>query len=93
VAVGIFIALALRYMSVMSMVTVPLGAVVLLLLAVFGVEGFVYTKTIFGAFATAFVILTHLPNIRRLIKGTEPKLGDPAEAKRQRRRGRARTTT
>ena len=93
VAVGIFIALALRYMSVMSMVTVPLGAVVLLLLALFGVDGFVYTKTIFGAFATAFVILTHLPNIRRLIKGTEPKLGDPAEAKRQRRRERARTST
>jgi glycerol-3-phosphate acyltransferase PlsY len=76
VAVGIFIVLALRYMSVMSMVTVPGGALVLLLLAVFRADDdFTYTKTIFGAFATLFVILTHIPNIRRLIRGTEPKIG------------------
>ncbi|HUF53095.1 MAG TPA: glycerol-3-phosphate 1-O-acyltransferase PlsY [Dehalococcoidia bacterium] len=76
VAVGIFIVLALRYMSVMSMVTVPAGALVLLLLAVIHVhEDFTYTKTIFGAFATFFVILTHIPNIKRLIRGTEPKIG------------------
>lgn len=77
VAVGIFIVLAVRYMSVMSMVTVPAGAAVLLLLAVFQVgDDFTYTKAIFGAFATFFVILTHIPNIKRLIRGTEPKIGD-----------------
>lgn len=76
VALGIFIALTLRYMSVMSLVTVPLGALVLLLLALFHVnDDFTYTKTIFGAFATFFVFLTHVPNIKRLIKGTEPKIG------------------
>ena len=74
-AVGVFIVLALRYMSVMSMVTVPSGAFVLLALAVIGVgEDFTYTKAIFGAFATFFVVVTHIPNIRRLIKGTEPKI-------------------
>jgi len=87
VAVGLFIALALRYVSVMSIVTVPLGAGVFLLLAILQVDAdFNYTKTIFGAFATTFVLMTHLPNIRRLIKGTEPKIGDQP-------RPRARTTT
>jgi glycerol-3-phosphate acyltransferase PlsY len=90
VAVGLFIVLALRYMSVMSMVTVPLGALVLLLLAVLHVgDDFTYTKTIFGAFATAFVLLTHAGNIKRLIQGTEPKIGEGGE--RPRRASRART--
>lgn len=80
IAVGIFIALAIRYMSVMSMITVPLGATVLLLLAIFHVDDdFTYAKTIFGGFATFFVIVTHIPNIRRLIKGTEPRIGEGGE--------------
>ncbi len=76
VAVGIFILLALRYMSVMSIITVPLGAVAFLLLAIGGVDEFNYTKVVFGAFATALVLLTHWANINRLIRGTEPKLGE-----------------
>lgn len=90
VAVGLFIALAVRYLSVMSMATVPMGALVLLLLALFHVEDYTYSQAVFGAFATAFVLLTHLGNIRRLIRGTEPKIGDAAEPKRTRTR--ARTT-
>jgi glycerol-3-phosphate acyltransferase PlsY len=81
VAVGVFIVLALRYMSVMSIITVPLGAAIFLLLAILGVDEFNYTKAIFGLFATALVLITHAPNIRRLIQGTEPKLGEPADAK------------
>ncbi|HEU4758802.1 MAG TPA: glycerol-3-phosphate 1-O-acyltransferase PlsY [Dehalococcoidia bacterium] len=83
VAVALFIVLAFRYMSLMSIVTVPLGALVFLVLAVAGVHGDVlglreynYTKAVFGGFATLFVILTHIPNIQRLIRGTEPKLGE-----------------
>lgn len=92
-AVGVFILIALRYMSVMSMVTVPLGALVLLLLAVFNVDDdFTYTKTIFGAFATAFVLLTHIGNIKRLIQKTEPKFGEAVEGMRRRRKAKPRTT-
>ncbi len=82
VAVGIFIALALRYMSVMSMVTVPLGAVALVLLAILpGGDVYTWSKTIFGAFATAIVLLTHIANIKRLIDGTEPKIGEGVETR------------
>ena len=66
VAVGIFIVLALRYMSVMSMVTVPGGAVVLLVLAILHVsDDFTYTKTIFGAFATFSSAGSSLPTAAR----------------------------
>ncbi|MEE8386031.1 MAG: glycerol-3-phosphate 1-O-acyltransferase PlsY [Dehalococcoidia bacterium] len=74
---GLFIILATRYMSLMSMITVPLGALVLLVLVlVEGGDHYTYSKAVFGAFATALVLLRHGGNIRRLVQGTEPKLGD-----------------
>ncbi len=79
VAVGLFIILAFRYMSLMSIVTVPLGALVLLILAVADVGDYEYIQAVFGAFATAFVLLRHIENIRRLILGTEPKLGEGSD--------------
>jgi glycerol-3-phosphate acyltransferase PlsY len=81
VAVGIFILLALRYMSVMSIITVPLGTAAFLLLAILGMDEFNYTKVVFGLFATALVLVTHWPNIKRLIRGTEPKFGETAQAR------------
>jgi len=84
VAVGLFIVLALRYMSVMSLITVPLGALVLFILALVpGGDVYTWTKVIFGVFATAIVFLTHIPNIRRLIRGTEPKIGEGGERRKE----------
>lgn len=79
VAVGLFIIVAFRYMSLMSIITVPLGAVLFLALAMAGVDDYPYVKAVFGAFATSFVLLRHVGNIRRLIQGTEPKLGEGGE--------------
>jgi glycerol-3-phosphate acyltransferase PlsY len=77
VAVGLFIILAFRYMSLMSIITVPAGALALLVLAVVeGGDHYTYSKAVFGAFATALVLLRHGGNIRRLVQGTEPKLGE-----------------
>lgn len=85
VAVGVFIVLAFRYMSLMSLITVPAGATALLVLAIVTPnEHYTYTKAIFGGFATALVIVRHWGNIRRLARGTEPKLGDTGEATRSR---------
>jgi len=77
VPAGLFIILTFRYMSLMSIITVPLGALALLVLAVVeGGDHYTYAKAVFGAFATALVLLRHTGNIRRLIQGTEPKLGE-----------------
>ena len=84
IAVGLFIVLTFRYMSLMSIVTVPLGALALLVLAPLGIDDdYTYTKAVFGAFATVLVVLRHGGNIRRLIQGTEPKLGEGGERRRK----------
>jgi glycerol-3-phosphate acyltransferase PlsY len=76
-AVGLFIVLTFRYMSLMSIITVPLGALALLILAILGIDDdYTYTKALFGAFATALVLILHIGNIRRIVQGTEPKLGE-----------------
>ncbi len=62
-----------RYMSLMSVVTIPIGALAFLVLAMSGLVP--YTYVAFGAFASAIVIFQHRDNIRRLLDGTEPKIG------------------
>ncbi|MEX0800211.1 MAG: glycerol-3-phosphate 1-O-acyltransferase PlsY [Dehalococcoidia bacterium] len=82
VAVGVFMVLAFRYMSLMSLLTVPGGAVALFVLAIVTPgEHYTYTKAMFGVFATGLVIVRHWENIRRLVKGTEPKVGETRRRK------------
>jgi len=79
VPIAVFILLTFRYMSLMSIVTVPLGALVLLSLALAGLEP--YSKAVLGAIASTLVVSRHLGNIKRLLAGTEPKLGQGGEAR------------
>jgi len=88
-AMGLFIVLAFRYMSLMSLITVPAGALILLLLALVGWIPWVYV--VFGAAASLLVTLRHLGNIRRLIMGVEPKLGEGGERRSQEARPWTRT--
>jgi glycerol-3-phosphate acyltransferase PlsY len=73
VVVAILIVLTFRYMSLMSLTTIPLGGVALLVLALTGVQPYAYA--VFGGLAAVLVIFRHWGNIRRLLAGTEPKMG------------------
>ncbi len=71
--VGALIVFPTRYMSLMSVVGTPLCAAIIV---VGGIVG--WWSPAFGwysAFAAALVVYMHIPNIRRLLAGTEPKLG------------------
>ncbi len=72
-AVGGAVLAATRYVSLMSVTGVLAGFLVLVVLVVTGLLPAEYL--VFGVLATAFVELNHLGNIRRLLAGTEPKIG------------------
>jgi len=71
--VGALLVVGTRYMSVMSVVGVPICAVAVAIAAALGWTEPEYAA--FALFATVLVEYKHLPNIRRLRAGTEPKLG------------------
>jgi glycerol-3-phosphate acyltransferase PlsY len=62
-----------RYMSLMSVLVTPLAVVILVVLASFDLEP--WAAVFFGLFAVALIEYMHIPNIRRLLAGTEPKIG------------------
>lgn len=62
-----------RYVSVMSVVGVPLCAAIIVGAAAGGWLDWSYAW--YSLFATVLVEYKHLPNIRRLLSGTEPKIG------------------
>jgi len=71
--VGAILIVATRYVSVMSVVGVPVCAVLVAVAAAVGWTEWWYVA--FALFATALVEYKHIPNIQRLLAGTEPKIG------------------
>ena len=62
-----------RYVSLMSILVTPIAVAVLIVLAATGVESWAFA--VFGLIAVGLIEYMHLPNIRRLLNGTEPKIG------------------
>jgi glycerol-3-phosphate acyltransferase PlsY len=81
VVLAILIVLTFRYMSLMSVTTIPVGSAILVGLTLTGHAPLAYA--VFGALATLLVLFRHRDNIQRLLAGKEPKIG---EGGRQRRR-------
>ena len=73
VAAAALVLVATRLVSLMSVLGVAAGFVVLVGLVV--VDRLSPEYLLFGVLAFAFVELNHLGNIRRLLAGTEPRLG------------------
>ncbi len=73
VAAAALVLVATRYVSLMSVLGVAAGFVVLVGLV--AADRLNPAYLLFGVLAFAFVELNHLGNIRRLLAGTEPKLG------------------
>jgi len=65
---------ATRYASIGSLTVMTLMPLVLLALAMAGVLSPTYVG--YGLLAWAIIVYAHRPNIRRLIQGTERRLGE-----------------
>ena len=77
--VGALLVVPTRYVSLMSVVGTPVCAVIIAILAATGQQPAAFAW--YGAAAVALVEYKHIPNIRRLLAGTEPKIGRGGERK------------
>ena len=66
-----------RMASVGSLTVATLMPITLLILGLLGTLPLIYT--LYGVLAWMVIVYSHLPNIRRLIAGTERRLGEPRE--------------
>lgn len=62
-----------RYMSLMSVLGTPIAAAIVVVSAILGWDPPAYA--VFAVIAVAVIEYMHIPNIRRLLSGTEPRLG------------------
>lgn len=68
-----------RIVSLMSIVTVPAVAAIVVALVIADKQP--VSIAVFTIIATVLIELLHIPNIRRLLAGTEPKMGRGGESK------------
>jgi len=71
--VALAIIVVTRYMSLMSVSMAPIAAALFLTLAIAG--PLPYAHAVFAAVAAALIVALHHDNIRRLLSGTERKIG------------------
>ncbi len=71
--VALLIIAVTRYMSLMSISMAPIAAALFLALAIAGVLPYAYA--VYGIVVAAMIVILHHDNIRRLLLGTERKIG------------------
>ena len=72
-ALAIAVIFATRYVSLMSILVTPMAAVILAVLVALDLAP--WTALAYACFAVAIIEYMHIPNIRRLLAGTEPRIG------------------
>ncbi len=71
--VGLALVVPTRYVSLMSVVGTPVSAAIVAATAVVGWEPWIFAA--YALLAVCVIEYRHIPNIRRLLAGTEPKFG------------------
>lgn len=72
-AIAAAIVIPTRIVSLMSVVAAPVCAVIMVILAAVDQQPWAFAW--YAVFAVTLVELKHIPNIRRLLAGTEPRIG------------------
>jgi glycerol-3-phosphate acyltransferase PlsY len=75
--VGLALVAVTRIMSVMSVGMAPVAAVVFVVLSALGLQPWAYA--VYAVIAAALLVALHRENLRRLLAGTEPKIGRGGE--------------
>jgi glycerol-3-phosphate acyltransferase PlsY len=77
IPVGVALVGVTRIMSVMSVGMAPIAAAVFVALAIAGVHPWAYA--VYALVAAGLLVILHRENLRRLLAGTEPRLGRGGE--------------
>ncbi|HEY4668611.1 MAG TPA: glycerol-3-phosphate 1-O-acyltransferase PlsY [Tepidiformaceae bacterium] len=71
--VGALIIIPTRIVSLMSIIGTPASAAIVVVAAMTGRAP--EAAAVYAVFATAVILYMHIPNMRRLLAGTEPRIG------------------